>query len=90
MSSEALATISFVVTAGLRKNRVRPISQALAGEPVGIQETEDGTCLVRFADLDIGIINRRTRKFHRFGPKRPPRPKTPINQPETVNDRSGL
>jgi len=66
------------------------ISEALVGEPVGIRETEDGTYLIRFAALDIGIIDRRSKKFHRFGPKRPPRPKAPINPPETVSDVSGL
>ncbi len=38
------------------------ISQALAGEPVGIAEAENGDWLVRFATIDLGIIDRRTNK----------------------------
>jgi putative transposase len=42
------------------------ISEALAGEPVGIAEGENGDWLVRFASLDLGIIDRRTKKLTRF------------------------
>jgi putative transposase len=48
------------------------ISQALAGEPVGIAEAENGDWLVRFATIDLGIIDRRTNKLTRFGAGRPP------------------
>jgi putative transposase len=47
------------------------ISQALAGEPVGIAEAENGDWLVRFAAIDLGIIDRRTNKLTRFGAGRP-------------------
>jgi putative transposase len=47
------------------------ISQALAGEPVGIAEAENGDWLVRFATIDLGIIDRRTNKLIRFGAGRP-------------------
>jgi hypothetical protein len=42
------------------------LSQALIGEPVGIAETEAGDWLVRFAEIDLGIIDRRTGRFRRF------------------------
>jgi putative transposase len=54
------------------------LSEALIGEPVGIAETEAGDWLVRFADIDLGIIERRSKKLRRFTAARPPRhPETP-------------
>jgi putative transposase len=54
------------------------LSEALIGEPVGIAETEAGDWLVRFADIDLGIIDRRSKKLRRFTAARPPRhPETP-------------
>ncbi len=47
------------------------ISEALAGEPVGIVETESGAGLVRFAGVDLGIIARKTGKLHGFAAARP-------------------
>ena len=49
------------------------LSEALIGEPVGIAETEAGDWLVRFAAIDLGIIDRRTKKLRRFTAARPPR-----------------
>jgi hypothetical protein len=49
------------------------LSEALIGEPVGIAETEAGDWLVRFAEIDLGIIERRTKKLRRFTAGRPPR-----------------
>jgi len=46
------------------------ISEALIGELVGIAELETGDHVVRFCDLDIGLIDRRGR-FGRFAPPRP-------------------
>jgi len=46
------------------------ISEALIGELVGIAELETGDHIVRFCDLDIGLIDRRGR-FSRFAPPRP-------------------
>ena len=66
------------------------VSQTLAGEPIGIIEITDGHWLLRFLNLDLGVIDRRTRKFHRFGPGRPPRTKAPVTPPDTVSDVSGL
>ena len=64
------------------------VSEALPGEPIGIREIEDGHWLLCFADINLGIIDRRTQKFQRFGPGRPPRPKA---QPtKTVRDVTGL
>jgi transposase InsO family protein len=59
------------------------ISQALAGEPVGIAEAENGDWLVRFAALDLGIIERRTNKLIRFGAGRP------VQQPCSAGEASG-
>jgi transposase InsO family protein len=46
------------------------VSLALVGQLVGIAELETGDHIVRFCDLDIGLINRR-RRFIRFAPPRP-------------------
>ena len=53
------------------------VSESLAGEPIGLAETDDGHWLVRFAAIDLGILDRRTNTLNRFGPRRPPRPKAP-------------
>jgi transposase InsO family protein len=45
------------------------VSQALVGEVVGIAELETGDHVVRFCDLDIGLIDRCGR-FSRFAPPR--------------------
>jgi hypothetical protein len=39
-------------------------SEALAGDPVGIAETEPGDWLVRFADVEPGIIDRKAIKWN--------------------------
>jgi transposase InsO family protein len=66
------------------------ISQALAGEPVGLAETEEGDFCVRFADLDLGIIDRRTKKFRRFSAAWPGRAEAkPEQTVETVNHVPG-
>ena len=49
------------------------ISEALAGEPVGIAETESGDWIVRFANIDLGLIEWRTKKLRRFTAPRPGR-----------------
>ena len=49
------------------------VSEPLAGEPVGIAETDSGHWIVRFADIDLGIIDRRTKKLHAFRAARPGR-----------------
>jgi len=41
------------------------ISEVLIGEPVGIAETACGDWRVCFADVELGFIDRRTRKIHR-------------------------
>jgi transposase InsO family protein len=51
------------------------ISAALIGEPVGIAETEHGDWIVRFADIDLGVINRQAKKLRRFAAPRPGRRK---------------
>ncbi len=53
------------------------ISEALAGEPVGIAEGENGDWLVRFASVDLGIIDRRTKKLTRLTAPHPPRGEAP-------------
>ncbi len=49
------------------------ISEALTGELVGVAETERGDWIVRFIDVDLGIIDRKTRKLRRFTAPRPGR-----------------
>ena len=65
------------------------ISQALAGEPVGLREIGNGHWLVRFADIELGLIDNRTKKFRRFAPGRPPKGKANRKQADTVSDLSG-
>ncbi len=49
------------------------ISAALVGEPVGVAETEAGDWLVRFADMELGVIDRSTRRLRCFTAARPGR-----------------
>ena len=66
------------------------INEALVGEPVGIAETEAGDWIVRFADIDLGLIDRKTGKLRRFMAGRPARHKAhPEQTEETVNHVSG-
>lgn len=60
-----------VRTNGTIKWRGEPvfISEALAGETVGILEQDNGGHLVRFCHRDLGVIDRESR-FHRFAPPR--------------------
>ena len=67
------------------------VSEALAGEPVGIAETEAGDWIVRFATIDLGLIDRRTQKLRRFTAGRPSRREArPEQNAKTVNHVSGL
>jgi transposase InsO family protein len=66
------------------------ISHALAGEIVGIAETEAGDWIVRFADIDLGIIDRKTRRLRRFSPPRPERSATRERTGKTVTHLPGL
>jgi transposase InsO family protein len=45
------------------------IGEALRGETVGLAEREDGAHLVRFCDVDLGVLDRAGR-FRRFAPLR--------------------
>ena len=66
------------------------ISEALIGEPVGIAETIEGDWLVRFADVELGLIDRRTSKLRRFTAGRPARHEAkPEQTGETVTHVSG-
>jgi putative transposase len=64
------------------------ISQAVVGETVGLTEIEDDQWLVRFADLDLGIISP-SNSFHRFTAARPGRREAHRNR-DTVNHLPGL
>jgi transposase InsO family protein len=64
------------------------ISEALAGETVGIAETARGDWLVRFAEVELGVIDRRTKKLRRVAPAR--RNTEPEQTEETVRHLSGL
>ena len=66
------------------------LSEALIGETVGIAETLAGDWIVRFADIPLGYIDRKTSKLRHFAPARPGRRKARHEQAEnTVNDVSG-
>ena len=64
------------------------VSEPLAGEPVGIAETDSGHWIVRFADIDLGIIDRRTKKLHAFRAARPGRAEAKQTQ-KTVTHVTG-
>jgi putative transposase len=64
------------------------VSEALAGEPIGVAETKDGDWLLRFCDVDLGVIDRRTKKLRRFAAARPGRRKAEQNK-ETVTHVPG-
>jgi hypothetical protein len=49
------------------------VSEAIIGETVAIRQRPDGHCLVRFADVALGIIDRCSSKLVRLGAGRPPR-----------------
>ena len=64
------------------------IGEALAGEPVGVAETESGDWIVRFLHVELGLIDHRTKKLRRFAPPRPGRRKTEQTG-KSVNHLSG-
>ena len=49
------------------------VSEALVGEAVALSQREDGHWRVRFADVPLLLIDRKTHKIARYGPGRPPR-----------------
>jgi len=51
----------------LRKKQLYKITPALAGECVGLREVEDGRWLVTFADLDLGHLDEKTKRFEPAG-----------------------
>jgi len=61
------------------------VSEALIGEPVAIREREDGHHLVRFCDVPLLLIDRKTGEAARFGPGRPPRAKATPHHPNKVS-----
>ncbi len=65
------------------------VSEALAGEPVGIAETEGGDWLVRFCALDLGLIDRRSRTLRRFTAPRPGRREAGERNRDAVTHVSG-
>ena len=67
------------------------VGEALSGEPVGIAETEAGDWRVCFANIELGIIDRRTKKLRRFAAGRSPRREArPEQTKKTVRHVSGL
>ncbi|MEX2647590.1 MAG: integrase core domain-containing protein [Alphaproteobacteria bacterium] len=66
------------------------LSEALVGEPVGVAETETGDWIIRFADIPLAAIDRKTRKLRPFAPARPGRRERPCEQTtKTVNHVPG-
>ena len=64
------------------------ISDALPGELVGIAELANGSRLVRFAHIDLGVIPHGRAEFFRFGPPRTGRTETEQTR-NTVNHVPG-
>lgn len=60
------------------------VSEALIGEWVGIAEVETGDHVVRFCDLEVGLIDR-VGRFRRFAP-----PRAGLREPPEPADASGL
>jgi hypothetical protein len=59
------------------------ISESLIGEPVGIAETDAGDWVVRFADIDLGLIDRTSKRRRRFLAPRPGRKEANLEQTGT-------
>jgi len=67
------------------------VSETLTGEIVGVAETEGGDWIVRFADIDLGLIDRKTKRLRRFTAARPGRCEAPPEQTgKTVTHVPGL
>lgn len=60
------------------------LSEVLAGEPVGLEEIEEGTWAVYFASLELGRLVERTGRFHAARPKPRRPPEEARAQPEHV------
>jgi putative transposase len=56
------------------------ISEAITGQPVAIEENDAGDAIVRYFDVPLGYIDRRTRKLRRNG-QAPPQLATPNTEP---------
>ena len=65
------------------------VSEALAGELIGIADLPSGDRVVRFADIDLGVIARSSGNFRRFSAPWPGRAEPEQNE-ETVNHLPGL
>jgi transposase InsO family protein len=65
------------------------VSEALVGETVGVTETQAGHWLVRFAEVELGLIDRRTNKLRRFTAPRPGRREAQEQTEETVTHVPG-
>jgi putative transposase len=50
------------------------VSEVLIGEPVAISETEAGNWMVRYFDVELGLIDRTLRRLRRLGVARHPQP----------------
>ena len=55
------------------------VSEVLAGETVGVAATESGAWIVRFAGIDLGMIDPRSKSLERFPPARRSRRETEGN-----------
>jgi putative transposase len=50
------------------------VSQVLVGEPVGVEETESGEWLVRYADIELGFIDPKRNRLYRGSAASNPQP----------------
>ena len=66
------------------------IGEALVGEPVGLAELASGDWLVRFAGVELGVIERRGLRFWRYGPARPGRAVAPDTTENKTRNLSAM
>jgi putative transposase len=65
------------------------VSEVLPGETVAVSQTADGDWLVRFADVELGLIDGRNKRFRRFTAPRPGRREAQEQTGETVTHVPG-
>ena len=66
------------------------VSMALIGEPVGLAETADGDFVVRFLNVDLGLLERGSHRMRRCAAPRPGRRAAREPTANTVNHVTGL
>lgn len=65
------------------------LGTALVGEPVGLVELPSGDWLARFMRIDLGVIDRRSKRFHPYAAARPGRRVGVEHNQKAVSDVPG-